>query len=380
MKLKLIILLSIFFTINLPAMEVMYLARSPRALLMGDAFTAVADDEYSLYYNPATLGRNKGVSFTALPIELGIPDPLTGMSKFTNFPSTPQGIANKIMDYPIYLQGSIMPSFKMAHFGMNLLLNNQTSFILRNSIHPTLNIKQQYDRGFVMGGAWNLGDGSFLDKKEKKSKKTKNSAGERVSLGFAVKYINRQGIDGSFDLFGTKLLNTISSNTSVSSIKNALGFSSGTGWGYDVGAEYSRTVGSSTFNLGYSILDIGNTRFTKTSGTYDVPNQQMMTNLGTSFKQDFGVFDYTLSMDLHPFLGPVDFGRQLHFGARVGVPFVTAFGGWSEGYLSYGATVDVWPFDFTMGWYGVETGAKYKQAEARRFIFYMSLFDFSIDL
>ena len=29
---------------------------------MGDAFTAVADDEMTLFYNPAALGRHRGVS------------------------------------------------------------------------------------------------------------------------------------------------------------------------------------------------------------------------------------------------------------------------------------------------------------------------------
>lgn len=60
---KFFVLLFLCLVSMLHAQEVNYLARSPRALLMGDAYTAIADDEFTLFYNPAALGRNKGVSF-----------------------------------------------------------------------------------------------------------------------------------------------------------------------------------------------------------------------------------------------------------------------------------------------------------------------------
>lgn len=367
-------------SINSIAMEMSYLARSPQALLMGDAFTAIADDEYTLFYNPAALGRNKGVSFTPLAPSFGVTDPLTGIDRFKNFPSTATGIANRIMDFPIYLQASAFPTVKMAQFGMSLFLNNKTSMVLRNATHPMLDLNYNYDRGFVAGFAYNLGVGGTT-KKGKRGKKSETSAGQRLSIGFAVKHLNRQGLEGQFDLFGTKLLNTITNgSTTVSSLKNALGYSMGDAWGYDMGVEYSRVQGNSTFTAAYSILDIGGTRFTKTEGTADVPMQKMIMNTGVAFKQDFGIMDYVVSADLHPLLGPVDFARQLHLGAKVGFPLIKAFGGFSEGYLSYGAAVEVWPFNLTAGWYGVESGAKYHQQESKRFILYLSLFDFSIDL
>jgi hypothetical protein len=378
MKKLLIFFIFIFSCLSF-SREVFYLARSPQALLMGDAFTAVADDEYTLFYNPAALGRNSKVSFTPFSPSFGLTDPLSGIDKFTNFPSTAPAIANKIMDFPIYLQFGAVPTVKMAHFGMSLFLNNQTSMVLRNSVHPVLDIKNNYDRGFIAGFAYNIGNGSLIN--DLASKKKTVSAGERFTVAASVKSITRQGLDGQFDLFGTKLLSTINNGgASVSSIKSALGYSTGKAWGFDVATEYSVSSGSSSFTAAYSLLDIAGTRFTKTEGTADVPLQPMYANAGVAFKQDFGVFDYTLSADLHPLFGPVDFMRQLHLGARVGLPLINLYGGFSEGYLSYGAAFDIWPFNLTAGWYGVETGAKLKQQEAKRFILYLSLFDFSIDL
>ena len=80
MKYLFLILINLFS--GLHAQEVNYLARSPRALLMGDAFTAIADDEFTLFYNPAALGRNKGVSFTLLDPNFGLTDALSESDRF----------------------------------------------------------------------------------------------------------------------------------------------------------------------------------------------------------------------------------------------------------------------------------------------------------
>lgn len=374
------IIISILSCFSLHAMEVIYLARSPQALLMGDAFTAFADDEFTLFYNPAALGKNNGAALTPFSPYFGMTDPLTGISKFQNMPSTADGIANRLLNFPINLSAGAVPTVKMSHFGFSLFLNQNTSMILRNQTNPTLDINYNYDRGFITGFAYNLGAGSFTTR-QKKTKKTKNTVGERVSVGFSVKHITRQGLSGNYNLFSTSILNTISGGgASVGSIKKALGYSTGEAWGYDTGIEYSRTSGVSTFNAAFSILDIGGTRFDRTEGTGTVPKQRMYMNAGVGFKQDFGLFDYKLSADLHPFYGPVDFARQIHLGGMVGLPLIKLYGGFSEGYLSYGAGIDIWPFEITAGWYGVELGSKYRQQEGRRFIMYLSLFDFSLDL
>ncbi len=379
-----IALINLFFlfSLNLYSKEASYVARSPRGLLMGDAYTAIADDEYTLFYNPATLGRNKGVSFTPLDPTFAVTNFYSEQSRFTNFPSkSPTGIANKIMDFPLYLQASAFPNLKMGQFGLTMFLNSKTSMVLRNATHPMLDINYNYDRGFITGFAYNVGIGAATSK-GRKGAKAQTSAGERLSIGVALKHMNRQSIDGQFDLFGTSLLGKISNGgiNNATDLKNALGSSTGSAWGYDLGVEYARSSGNSLFTAGYSLLDIGGTRFKLSEGTQSLQIQKMTANTGVGFKQDFGIFDYTLSADLHPLLGPVDFTRQMHFGAEFSLPFISLMTGWSEGYLSYGASVKLWPFKITTGFYGVEVGAHYKEMQAKRFLLYLSLFDFSIDL
>jgi hypothetical protein len=362
------------------AKEFSYLARSPEALLMGDAFTAIADDEYTLFYNPAALGRNKGVSVSSLNPTFGFPDVYHDRTRFTNFPKTAAGITGKIIEYPIYLQTSAFPTLKMGQFGMTLIADSKTSLVLHNAIHPVVDLNYRYDRGFVAGYVYNIGSGAFSDRPKRKTR-GKINTGRRFSFGIAIKHINRQGIDDQFDLFGTSILNKISSGVKdVTGLQNAFGYSSGSGWGVDLGSEYAYSAGRSLFTAGFSILDVGTTYFSKTSGTGNLPRQDMAINSGVAFKQDFGVFDYTLSADLHPLLSNISFSRQIHLGTEFAIPLVSVYSGWSEGYVSYGFTVKLWPIKLTTGLYGIETGTHYRQQEAKRMILYLSLFDFSIDL
>lgn len=377
----------LFLFINLlsllQAQEVNYLARSPRALLMGDAYTAIADDEFTLFYNPAALGRNKGVSLTLLDPTFGLTDALSELDRFKNFPSgngaAPQ-IANRIMDFPIYLQAGIFPTLKMGQFGFTLFANSKSSLVLRNATNPELDINYKFDRGFIFGFAHNIGSGAYASR-AKKSSKTTVSAGSRLSFGGAIKHMNRQGLEDQFDLFGTTILSKINSGaTDINSLKDAFGYSKGSAWGYDLGAEYALSSGRKTLTSAISILDIGSTRFTKTEGSGKIPKQDMMINSGIAYKHDLGLLDYTLSADIHPMNSGIDFGRKFHFGTELSLPLVTLNAGWSEGYLSYGGTIKLWPIKITTGFYGVEVGSHYREQVAKRFILYLSLFDFSIDL
>lgn len=377
---------TILFTFTLltsavSAQEVSYIGRSPRAQLMGDAFTAIADDDYTLFYNPAALGKNKGVSFTPINITFGGTNAIDDTDRFKDFPkSDPAAIADRILNYPVNFQASAFPGFKMSSFGFSLLAASKTNMILRNAIHPILDIDYRYDRGFIAGFAHNIGSGA-LSSKIKKSSKTKVSTGKRLSLGIAVKHINREGMNDQFDLFGTTLLNKINSGTTeINDLKRALGYSKGKAWGVDLGAEYAYSSGKSLFTAGLSILDVGDTQFQKTEGIGSVPKQEMTVNSGLAYKQDFGLFDYTLAADIRPLTSSIDISRKFRLGAELSLPLVTLNAGWSEGYLSYGGSIKLWPIKLTAGFYGVEAGTKFREQEAKRFIVYLSLFDFSFDL
>lgn len=359
--------------------ETHYLARSPQALLMGDAFTARADDEYTLFYNPAGLGRsNRGVSLTPINPDFGITNALDEMDRFKDFPSNDTAaIADRLMGFPVYLHAAAMPNVKMGGFGLSLFANSTTSVVLRNAIHPLLDVDYRYDRGFTMGYAYSWG--SAGKKKKKKDKST--SSGTRTSIGFSVKHVRRNALSRQFDLFGTSVLNTVSNpkNDSVSKMLSGLGYSEGSAWGGDLGIEHSITQGGSELSFGLSAMDIGDLQFKRISGTGVIPRQPMTINGGVTWRQDFKIFDYSLSADIHPINQYMPFGRRIHIGAEAGIPLLRVFGGFSEGYISYGASFDIYMFKLTAGFYNVELGSEYKEEKGGRAVIYLSLFDFSFD-
>jgi len=355
--------------------EITYLNRSPKALLMGDAFTAIADDEFTLFYNPAAMGRHSGLTLAPINPSIGITNALGESDRYEDFPDNDTvGIANRIMGFPIHLSAGATPSLKLENFGLAGFVNSTTNVVLRNKTHPSLNMDYHLDKGFVTGFALSTG------RKAKKGSKT--ASGHQSSIGFGVKYVKREGLKESFDLFGTELLDIIDNDSKdIHSVRRQLGYSRGKAWGFDIGAEHVVRRGNSQLVLGASALDIGDTRFRYVDGARKVGQQDMSVNLGAAWSQDFFLFDYKLAFDLHPINQPIDFGRKVHIGLDVGIlKFIHVLAGWNAGYLSYGATIDILFMKLYAGLYSVELGSRFKQEEGKRGILYLSLLDFEFDI
>ncbi|OUR96446.1 hypothetical protein A9Q84_08825 [Halobacteriovorax marinus] len=370
MKKSLLFLLFIF-ELSCLGQEVIHVGRSPKALLLGDAYTARADDEYTLFYNPAALGRNSGIEITPLNPQIGVTNALDESDRFKDFPSGDASlIADRILGFPLYLQAGVFPGLKMATFGFNLFAQSRTSFVLQNATHPFIDIDYRVDRGFVAGFAFNFGNGGG-----------KSNRGLRTSVGVSIKHTQREGIKGVFDLFGIDLLNTISQNAeSIDDVRNALGWSKGKAWGGDLGFEQSFTTERTELTWGVSVLDVGGTKYRKISGDVDIPEQEMFVNAGVNVKQSLGLLAYSLSADLAPLNKYLPFSRRFHIGLELDIPFISILGGFSEGYLSYGVEVRLWPVKLIAGFYSQELGVEYKESEGKRAVFQLNFFDIDIDL
>ncbi|MEI8346232.1 MAG: hypothetical protein WCG27_02110 [Pseudomonadota bacterium] len=359
--------------------EFSYLSRSPRGLLLGDAYTTLADDEYTLFYNPAILGRHGGMSFAPVDPDFGITNVLDKkeQDRFKDFPKKAAEISDRVMGFPLYAHAGYTPGFKFGPVGFTYFLNNTHRHILRNATYPILDLNYRYDKGFILGFAYAWG------KKPTRVEKKKNGgAGNTTSIGVSVKHIKRASLQASYDLFGTSLLNTISNtnNKTFQDYVNALGYATGDAWGGDIGFEHVRQWGASEFITGISVMDVAGTDFRRTSGKAKVPKQDMSVNAGVAFKQNYTLFDYSISADVHPINWPVSFLSKTHLGVQMGLPLLRVIGGLNGGYASYGLCVKLWPIQIEAGFYGVELGSNYREEEGKRFVLYVSLFDFSFDV
>ena len=354
--------------------EIRYTMRSPYALLMGDAFTARADDEYTLFYNPAALSKNKGLEFYILNPDLGVTNILSDMDRFSNMPSTPEGIVDTLTGFPIYVHLGAVPTIKFGPFGLSLFANFTSSIVIRNSVHPLIDIDQRYDRGFAFGYAHTFGSQSFFSQ-------DKAEGGLKTTVGISVKHMNRQGLKEQYDIFGTGLLSAINNGetSDYDALRQTLGYSIGDGWGWDLGFEQSLASGPSELTWALVVHDINDTTFKRSEGTAEIPAQEMIVSSGVSWRFKMTYFDLSATMDFHPLLADIPMMRKTHFGFDIGIPIVRAMIGFNGGYLSYGIRTRIWPFEVTAGFYGVELGNQYRQEQGKRLMIYLSLFDFSFD-
>jgi hypothetical protein len=367
---KYLVLLGIFFSFSSMAAEVKYLMRSPRALLMGDAYTSLGDDAYALFYNPASLARHDGFTMTLFDTGLSVTDILEDKDKFSNLPSDPVGATQELLNFPVHLGSSLVSGFKIFNFSFTSYVVSNTNLMLSDATRPVMDVDYRLDRGFMLGYAFPLGS----------SRLSKDGNGKQLSAGLTLRYLKRKTVDGVYPMFGSDLLGILDGSIEgVSEFMDRLGPATGNSWGYDLGVEYISRNGSSELTFGMSILDVMGTKFSSADASNPVEKQDMTVNIGTAWKQDFGVTSFTLAADYHPVLETIDWQRKLHIGAELYFTGISLLAGYNGGYLSYGVGVDLWFMELYAGFYGVELGNDYREKRGKRGIIFLDLAEFHFD-
>ncbi|MEX1099632.1 MAG: hypothetical protein WEB87_04360 [Bacteriovoracaceae bacterium] len=348
------------------AREERNLGRSARGLLMGDAYTALADQDHTLYYNPAILGRHKGFSFWPINPSITVTNPLAeDMDQYSDMGDTPAEISSTFMDKPLHIGAGAAPGFKMGRFGISAIVNYQSNFNLLNQVTPMLDIDHRFDKGFVMGYGFPL----------------KAGQGENFSLGFATKYLQRESIFGTYNLTSPTLLDAFSAGE-VDDILAALGQVKGSGWGFDFGLDYIKTSGPQTFSAGLALMDVYTKLHTESNpDDREVQPQPMQVNLGTAWKVDLGAgVDFTVSGDVRNLEQQMEFMRRIRLGTEIGLtPALALLGGLNAGQYSYGVKLNTGLLTIFGGFYNVDIGEKLGQQVSKRAVVYFSLFDFTFD-
>ena len=361
MLLKLFFSFLLIFTNIVSAKGFNYLYQSSKGLMMGEAYTTLADGVAALFYNPALIARNSILIFRPMPFDFQTFDILDNRDMLDELDTKDiANFADQVIGKSLHVSTSFLPSLQFSLLSFTYFNSIKSNIIIRDRVHPILDLDYRWDSGLAMGAG-------FVPYGNPQK-------GASLAVGVGFKQISRESIHGQYDVFGPTIADLIFSGTDkLQDFRNALGYAKGKGQGFDLGADWRYHTSSDMIALGVSILDIFNTNMRVFEGTGSVPRQDMLIRAGGSFSHRFSFLaDLTASFDIHPIRRSGGIREKVHAGLRIGLPLLDFYLGSNKGKFSYGVTCDLYFMELGVGYYEVDVGGM----ESNRLIAYLSLLDF----
>lgn len=323
-----LLLFLVFFTANTFAQEAYENIQTIQDLGRGGVTLPSDTDARAMLYNPAMLSYMKGFHWTLLNFQGGV----SGGSTLTLLQTTPIGPTTLASYYGknIWAGGNGFTALAMPNFGLAVYGNYSMDFMLTNPASPSMNVENFTDYGFWIGTSYSL---------------TKN-----LSFGLALKRITRTG--GSTVLGPATILSPTFSQTTI---QNAIS-ANGTGYGADVGLIYK---GESAFNPTLSVnwQDVGYTYFYPAVGLSGPPPIMDNLILGATFNQSLAGFGWGGGIEYrHTRNVEYEVSKKIHMGLELNLGVADIRGGFYQGWMTYGASVDLWFLNFDAAVYKVERG------------------------
>ena len=257
----------ILFAPQLQAAEPAFIRESIRARGMGNAFTAAANDEMLLFYNPAALRSVYYNMYEVVGFNTTTNENTINLGKSSSGFSTIGSLAGK----KIYNEANLgLLSHVNSRFGWSFFSNGLVDIQVRNPIIPYLETKAYVQTGLAGGMAW-----SFLD--------------FQLDLGLGVKLVQRSGIDTKLHIFDEGIIEFTEDQKTTKLQKK---FVSKAAFAPDAGVIYHfDSYHNMEPKVAFSLQNIGGLDF---EGAGKVP---MTMNIGVSTESEFNGFDMILAAD-----------------------------------------------------------------------------------
>jgi hypothetical protein len=325
--------------------------QSVRALGMGNAYLTSVSPTDAIFYNPAALAKVHGLNWEVVNAQVGV----NGLDMYNDIRDTHDlsqpSDYNRFFGKNVWVGANGRSSFAFPYFGFAAYTSNYIDFQLHNPAYPQFNTDFISDYGFVVAGAIPFGD--------------------QASLGFSAKRINRWG--GKKDIG----VGSIAAGSNVDGLRDSFQ-DKGIGYGMDAAFQYTAPTPFSP-SLALVWQDIGCTTFQRTSGTQAPPRIEDNLSIGVGTMMDLPGLDWSNSFDVrHITDNSVQFGQKIHLGTEISLPLIDLRAGINEGYLTYGAGVNLYFLKIDAAYYTEERGTYPGQTPDNRIQIGVSL-DLSFD-
>lgn len=332
------------------------LFRGVRPMGMGGAFTAVADDENALMYNPAGLARVERT-------RVGIFNPLLEMSDSSIGLLTDAAdidlddsgeVSDLLRDYmgdPQHVR--MMPGFPYVlfpvgeHAGMMVggFAQVTVDADIRNPVWPETSVRANADLAGVAGGGLETGL-------------------EGLRAGLGAKVLVRQTLDKSYSAI------EIADDGFSDQVDDDL--KSGSGVAADLGLLYSLPfIEALKPQVGLAVLNVPEMGMGEAEG---VPT---VVNVGAALSHRFDHVQLLGALDLQDVLSGYDedsdFGKRIHVGVEAQFPVIGLRAGLNQGYPALGATIDFRALRLDLAMYSEEVGTYAGQKDDQRYVAQISL-------
>ena len=371
-------LASLFMT--LPTYAANFLSSTPgslqtiRALGLGEAVTAVADDQMALYYNPAGLARLNGWSLEVLNIAGGLneyttPTAFMGLAKdFSNAKDTPSkiNVIQNQLGRNFYTRFMFNPYIVKPGFGLAAMEDFELNAAINSPKDNFVDLVLRSDTDLRAGVAIQLFN-------------------EKLALGVAGAFRNRILINGDIGLDKlTGFLDKSDGRSTIDKLKD-MG-ASGAGVGWDLGMlltpweTWKPTLGVSVLNFADTILWAN--RLGKTIANEEAAPLPQSVNAGISLTPTvplgwFGTLFGRASLDMRDINLPLPASHKWRLGLEGGWDHLaTAQLGYSEGSWTAGFEIRMYIINLRFATYKVERGYYAGDASERR---YLAGFKFLLD-
>jgi len=329
------------------AAELPRLYKGIRPLGMGGAFTAVADDQNALFYNPAGLDKVDGWGMEVVPLQVEVGE--NGLDFYrdvsdADLEDTSEAI-QLLRDYSgkyVHYGASSFPYFVMRRVAVGLLGQGNVNVKARpNVLKADVDAFGSY--GFNAGTGWGFLDGA-------------------IRVGGAVKFLNAYRLYESYGV--TDITNDIGER-----IKDDK--KEGSGLGFDVGIMAEAPVLLKP-TLGIMIQNISDTDL---GDAGELPQQL---NMGLSIGHSVAGFGFNAAADWIDVTNNIgeddDLAKRLHFGVEGYLPMILSVrAGLYQGYGSFGATIDLWALKVNYAQYTEEVGSAAGMQPDKRYVVSASL-------